>query len=638
MTAPTKEDFQNILNEQKKTNELLAIGNKDPELASSVKQNLGEILNESRLAKVSETFQQKEGITQVDEAQALTTEELNIMNLSLGDKLHLIFLQLSNVREITLEQLKLGLSSNQIEQKRLEEITKNKKTAAQLEEDEKKKGLSLKEMFKSISKTFSGFRSDVKNYRNKVFPAKGLFKTAIGAAGLLLGLDFLTGGDGERFFSFIDKMITTFKKIYSTRIKPLVIKAGDKLDKLITDMANDKLTYTEIFQKNSDTILIAIGVIFSRTIAAIGLAAGSFIISKGILGGVLSRIFYGKGGKKGVKGMGFLKRAKGIAGRAGIVGLIITALGGVFGAVSNAMKEESDPDKIKGGFFSVAIGTIVQDLFNFGTDITGFVIGLLLGKRAKEKFENKLKEKGLGEDDDTLVKASVSAIERIKFSLFGVGEELGLIDKAMEKVVNLFRGVRSFLQGIVLKFFDIDLESADEKIRAETKFRENIQKQQQELEKEKQKLIDRQKEREEFEASDEFQRFSDFRKKQNRNLFAKGNETALMRIRRREEALVRLQEEFLKRFPRYDLENRVYVDDKTLSDKENEMKRRIFETRTQEIEMMAERIQRKLEESGKELPPVNFLDSKSNNSFTNMTFEGRTISIQTQRGGICIAI
>ena len=111
-----------------------------------------------------------------------------------------------------------------------------------------------------------------------------------------------------------------------------------------------------------------------------------------------------------------------------------------------------------------------------------------------------------------------------------------------------------------------------------------------------------------------------------------------MRIRRREEALVRLQEEFLKRFPRYDLENRVYVDDKTLSDKENEMKRRIFETRTQEIEMMAERIQRKLEESGKELPPVNFLDSKSNNSFTNMTFEGRTISIQTQRGGICIAI
>ena len=137
------------------------------------------------------------------------------MNLSLGDKLHLIFLQLSNVREITLEQLKLGLSSNQIEQKRLEEITKNKKTAAQLEEDEKKKGLSLKEMFKSISKTFSGFRSDVKNYRNRVFPAKGLFKTAIGAAGLLLGLDFLTGGDGDRFFTFIDKMITTFKIIYT---------------------------------------------------------------------------------------------------------------------------------------------------------------------------------------------------------------------------------------------------------------------------------------------------------------------------------------------------------------------------------------------------------------------------------------
>ena len=41
MAAPTSEDFQNILREQKKTNQLLAIGNKDPELASSVKQNLG---------------------------------------------------------------------------------------------------------------------------------------------------------------------------------------------------------------------------------------------------------------------------------------------------------------------------------------------------------------------------------------------------------------------------------------------------------------------------------------------------------------------------------------------------------------------------------------------------------------------
>ncbi len=54
--------------------------------------------------------------------------------------------------------------------------------------------------------------------------------------------------------------------------------------------------------------------------------------------------------------------------------------------------------------------------------------------------------------------------------------------------------------------------------------------------------------------------------------------------------------------------------------------------------MMAARIQSNLEETGKELPPVNFLESKSNNSFTNMTFQGRSISIQTQRGGICLAI
>ena len=139
MTAPTKEDFQNILNEQKKTNELLAIGNKDPELASSVKQNLGEILNASRLAGTNEKFQKREGITEVDEAQAKTTEELTTVNLSLGDKLQLVLLQLSNIREIALEQLKLSVSSNQIDKKRLEEITDNKKPASQLEEEEKKK-------------------------------------------------------------------------------------------------------------------------------------------------------------------------------------------------------------------------------------------------------------------------------------------------------------------------------------------------------------------------------------------------------------------------------------------------------------------------------------------------------------------
>ena len=41
-------------------------------------------------------------------------------------------------------------------------------------------------------------------------------------------------------------------------------------------------------------------------------------------------------------------------------------------------------------------------------------------------------------------------------------------------MVNGFRKVRSVLQGIVLKFFDIDLESAEDKIRKEEKMRDKL--------------------------------------------------------------------------------------------------------------------------------------------------------------------
>ena len=68
------ENFKEMLEEQKKTNQLLVKMNEDPSLASSIKQNLGEILNASRLAGSSEKFQKREGITEVDEAQKKTTE------------------------------------------------------------------------------------------------------------------------------------------------------------------------------------------------------------------------------------------------------------------------------------------------------------------------------------------------------------------------------------------------------------------------------------------------------------------------------------------------------------------------------------------------------------------------------------
>ena len=71
------ENFKDMLEEQKKTNQLLVKLNEDPSLGSSIKQNLGEILNDMRLAKQTEKFERAEGITQVDDKVEKSNQVLN---------------------------------------------------------------------------------------------------------------------------------------------------------------------------------------------------------------------------------------------------------------------------------------------------------------------------------------------------------------------------------------------------------------------------------------------------------------------------------------------------------------------------------------------------------------------------------
>jgi len=59
--------LQGVIGELQKTNALIERGNKDPSLGSSIKQNLGEILNASRLQKVNQTYTEKKGIDQTDD-------------------------------------------------------------------------------------------------------------------------------------------------------------------------------------------------------------------------------------------------------------------------------------------------------------------------------------------------------------------------------------------------------------------------------------------------------------------------------------------------------------------------------------------------------------------------------------------
>ena len=90
MAEVTSQDFQKLLAEQVRTNELLTQSNKDPSLPSSIKQNLGEILNASRLAKSYVVFQERTGITDTDDAVRENVSEqieTNKILLGLGDLL-----------------------------------------------------------------------------------------------------------------------------------------------------------------------------------------------------------------------------------------------------------------------------------------------------------------------------------------------------------------------------------------------------------------------------------------------------------------------------------------------------------------------------------------------------------------------
>ena len=76
----TSEEFRQLLQEQKLTNELLVQAavdaKKPPSLVRSIRDSLGEIIDNRRLAKQEEQFQKKEGIVKVDENVASGTKEV----------------------------------------------------------------------------------------------------------------------------------------------------------------------------------------------------------------------------------------------------------------------------------------------------------------------------------------------------------------------------------------------------------------------------------------------------------------------------------------------------------------------------------------------------------------------------------
>ena len=155
----TSEEFKQLLEEQKKTNGLLAIANKDPSLSSSVKQNLGEIINASRLASQSEKFQEKEGITQTDDEQRKTTETIAKsaalqLEFANGNNFQLVRIQEGlAILGTQLNRMLKNMNINRVVN-RLKEFSPDPKkmlTSAQAEEADEKNQKNVKNQIASLN-------------------------------------------------------------------------------------------------------------------------------------------------------------------------------------------------------------------------------------------------------------------------------------------------------------------------------------------------------------------------------------------------------------------------------------------------------------------------------------------------------
>ena len=230
MAEVTSQDFQKLLAEQVRTNELLTQSNKDPSLPSSIKQNLGEILNASRLAKSNEVFQERTGITDTDDAtydvfdeQSKPTKVL----LNLNDLLafqNTLITKLVAIQDTVLsitggDKGKKELASRETEMQK--DADARFKSSKQLDEDnldENKKTNKLLGFLQGL-KSPAGLKSVV----GKLF----------GLLGLLALFNFLTGPNALKLAEALDKTVLPALKDLGT----FLLSVGGKVATFIGDMA-----------------------------------------------------------------------------------------------------------------------------------------------------------------------------------------------------------------------------------------------------------------------------------------------------------------------------------------------------------------------------------------------------------------
>ena len=417
MAEVTSQDFQKLLAEQSRTNELLTQANKDPSLPSSIKQNLGEILNASRLAKSSETFQKTEGITKTDDAVRLNVSEQIETNknlLGLGD---LLIFQNNLIEKLVAIQDRV-LSITDVKTLRITGPSASQETEMQKDADARFK--SSKELdednLEENKKTnkLLGFLQGLKS------PAglKSVVGKLFGLLGLIALFKFLTGPDALKLAEALDKTVLPALKDLGT----FLLSVGGKVATFIGDMAG-------VLTDPDSTTMEKVGASLALLITG-----GLVFFSKSILG------FLGGLAIKGLLGLAGLSLSAILT---PIGGILLFVLGAIGGAVKGLIEGGKAFDEAREEGDSVLLA-LTKGVGAFIAGFVGFIPDLLV--------------KGIGKFVGIFDEELGKKIEAFSFTGI-IKDVLGVIgDTVRDLFLGLFSGIKKLLMGKTKEDLESELE------------------------------------------------------------------------------------------------------------------------------------------------------------------------------------
>ena len=416
MAEVTSQDFQKLLAEQQRTNELMVQANKDPSLPSSIKQNLGEILNASRLAGQSEKFQKTTGITETDDAVRMNVSEQIETNkglLGLGDLLifqnslieKLVAIQDRVLSLTDVKTIRLGPSASQ-ETEMQKDADARFKSSKELDEDNLEENKKTNKLLGFLQ----GLRSPagLKSVVGKLF----------GLLGLIALFKFLTGPDALKLAEALDKTVLPALKDLGT----FLLSVGGKVATFIGDMAG-------VLTDPDSTTMEKVGASLALLITG-----GLVFFSKSILG------FLGGLAIKGLLGLAGLSLGAILA---PIGGILLFVLGAIGGAVKGLIEGGKAFDEAREEGDSVLLA-LTKGVAAFIAGFVGFIPDLLV--------------KGIGKFVGIFDEELGKKIEAFSFTGI-IKDVLGVIgDTVRDLFLGLFSGIKKLLMGKTKEDLESELE------------------------------------------------------------------------------------------------------------------------------------------------------------------------------------